>query len=110
MRPLFARLAAAAVAAPALAQTPTFNDVVYATVLRDDGTAMPVRLDVYWNNNAAPVGPAPCIVWIHGGGWVSGTHDNVPQMVRTLLTSGFVVASVEYRLSGEAIFPAQITT
>jgi acetyl esterase/lipase len=101
-------LAAAAIAAPAIAQTATFNDVVYANVLRDDGVSMPVRLDVYWNSNIAPTSPAPCVVWIHGGGWVGGTHDNVPQMVRTLLTSGFVVASVEYRLSGEAIFPAQI--
>lgn len=108
MRSLVAFAAAAAVAAPALAQTPIFNDVVYANVLRDDGIPMPVRLDVYWNNNVAPTAPSPCVVWIHGGGWVGGTHDNVPQMVRTLLSSGFVIASVEYRLSGEAIFPAQI--
>lgn len=108
MRSLIALVGATAVAAPALAQTPTFNDVVYANVPRDDGVSMPVRLDVYWNNNVSPSAPSPCVVWIHGGGWVSGTHDNVPQMVRALLTSGFVVASVEYRLSGEAIFPAQI--
>lgn len=95
-------------AVPALAQTPTLNDVVYATVFRDNGTSMQLHLDVYWNNNLPPASPAPCVLWIHGGGWSGGTHNGIPAGARQLLQDGFVVASVEYRLSGDAIFPAQI--
>lgn len=92
---------------PADAQiTPTFNDVQYATVTRDDGVAMPVSLDLY--APTTPAGPAPLLIWVHGGGWQAGTHNNVPAAALALRDNGFAVASVEYRLSGEAIFPAQI--
>lgn len=46
------------------------------------------------------------IVWIHGGAWRSGSKDKVP--VLDLLERGWAIASVDYRLSGEARFPAQI--
>lgn len=54
-------------------------------------------------------GPFPTVVWIHGGGWESGTRAlgaGVPQ--RALLEAGYAVASVDYRLSREAVFPAQL--
>ena len=46
------------------------------------------------------------IVWIHGGAWRSGSKDKVP--VLGFVEKGWVIASVDYRLSGEARFPAQI--
>ena len=48
----------------------------------------------------------PLLVWIHGGGWRGGSKHGVPWMHQ--LTRGYVVASVEYRFSQKAIFPAQI--
>lgn len=45
------------------------------------------------------------IIWIHGGAWHSGTKDNPPDY---LLKSGYALASIEYRLSTEATFPAMI--
>lgn len=54
-------------------------------------------------------GPFPLIVWIHGGGWHSG--DKQPEGARlaaTFLPHGFAVATVAYRLTTEAPFPAQI--
>lgn len=50
--------------------------------------------------------PVPTIVAIHGGGWQNGSKNSAanPALVR----AGYAVASIEYRLSGEAIFPAQI--
>jgi acetyl esterase/lipase len=48
----------------------------------------------------------PVMVWIHGGGWFSGDKSAPPGM--GLLQRGFVVASINYRLSTEAVFPAQI--
>jgi acetyl esterase/lipase len=53
-------------------------------------------------------------VYVHGGGWVggntrhSGALSDFPQALSRLASEGFVVASVEYRLSGEAAFPAQL--
>jgi acetyl esterase/lipase len=48
----------------------------------------------------------PLIVWIHGGAWLGGDKGGCPA-VRFVLR-GYVVASINYRLSQEAIFPAQI--
>lgn len=60
------------------------------------------RLDLYIP--AEPKGPL--LVWIHGGGWTGGTKDNPPGLA--LLGKGVTVASLEYRFSQDAIFPAQI--
>lgn len=49
---------------------------------------------------------APLIVYVHGGAWRSGSRSSVP--LRTLVARGFAVASVDYRLSPVARFPAQI--
>ena len=48
----------------------------------------------------------PAVVWVHGGAWRAGSKDNTPAM--PLAARDFVVASVGYRLSQEALFPAQI--
>jgi acetyl esterase/lipase len=50
--------------------------------------------------------PRPLMVWIHGGGWYGGDKSAPPGL--GLLLRGYVVASINYRLSGEAVFPAQI--
>ena len=52
--------------------------------------------------------PMPVYVWIHGGGWRGGTKDGGVGQVVPLVRSGFVGATIEYRLTGEAAFPAQI--
>jgi acetyl esterase/lipase len=49
---------------------------------------------------------APLIVWVHGGAWRSGSKKNMP--LGKLVAEGYPVASVDYRLSTEAKFPAQI--
>lgn len=72
----------------------------------------PLELDLY-----TPAGdPAPLIVFVHGGGWRVGTRavfnptwrDWRPDPFERLVGAGFAVASVDYRLSGEAVFPAQL--
>ncbi len=62
------------------------------------------RLDLYLPEKAA--GPLPVIVWIHGGAWSAGSKDNPTAL--PLAAKGFAVASINYRLSQHAIFPAQI--
>lgn len=49
---------------------------------------------------------APLIVWVHGGAWRSGSRKSMP--LGKLVEDGYAVASVDYRLSTEAKFPAQI--
>ena len=57
---------------------------------------------------AYPEEKAPLVVWINGGAWLQLDKDLLlPELVR-LAGAGFVVATVEYRMSSEAVFPAQI--
>lgn len=85
---------------------PSINDMTYATVPLDDGGAASLRMDLWLGSE--PAQPSPLVIWIHGGGWQSGTYNNAPPALSTLLSEGFAVASIQYRLSGQAIFPAQI--
>ena len=52
--------------------------------------------------------PAPCIVFIHGGGWRGGNRKAHSQHICDFAAKGYVVASVQYRLSDVAIWPAQV--
>ena len=64
-----------------------------------------LTLDLYWHDAAKQA--TPLIVWVHGGGWrVGDKSDVMPALL--MLNGGFAVASIGYRLSQEAIFPAQI--
>jgi len=50
----------------------------------------------------------PVLVWIHGGAWRSGDKKEGLKHLVSFARQGFFCASIEYRLSHEAIFPAQI--
>ncbi len=63
-------------------------------------------LDLFVPKTDAADKPLPLIVWIHGGAWLGGSKENFPAL--RFLSSGYAVASLNYRLSPEAIFPAQI--
>jgi acetyl esterase/lipase len=57
---------------------------------------------------APSAGPRPVVMWIHGGAWLGGSRDSGIPMLLPLARRGYFGASIEYRLSSEAIFPAQI--
>ncbi len=48
----------------------------------------------------------PAVIYIHGGGWIGGNQKQAP--ILDLARAGFFAASIEYRLSNEAKWPAQI--
>ncbi|MCG5468134.1 alpha/beta hydrolase [Micromonospora sp. LAH09] len=59
-------------------------------------------------------GPVPVLVWIHGGAWLFGSPKQPAGWLMEVdpftaaIEAGFAVASAQYRLSGEAPFPAQL--
>lgn len=52
--------------------------------------------------------PAPIVLLIHGGGWSSGNKEMTHPMATALCNAGFLCASVQYRLSPEAPYPAAV--
>jgi arylsulfatase A-like enzyme/dienelactone hydrolase len=61
------------------------------------------RLDLYVPANATNL---PLIVWVHGGAWLGGSKERPPAL--PFLKDGYAVASINYRLSQHATFPAQL--
>lgn len=74
-----------------------FSDVEYAQI---DATKL--LLDIYLPKN---VENPNLIIWIHGGAWSGGSKENPPM---EYVENGYALASVNYRLSGEAQFPAML--
>jgi len=76
-------------------------DVAYAT------KSQAQKLDIYIPDEGE--GPFPVILSIHGGAFKSGDKGD-GQVIPMLegIKRGYAVVSINYRLSGEAIFPAQI--
>jgi acetyl esterase/lipase len=72
----------------------------------------PLQLDLYLHTDRRAA--RPLILWVHGGGWNrgdargSGAFADWPGVLAGLAARGYVVASIDYRLSGEARFPAQV--
>ncbi len=79
----------------ALADTQT--DIEYAKV-----GDISLKLDLHRPQGENP----PLIVYVHGGGWRAGSKEDVP--IADLYDKGFAIASVNYRLSTQAVFPAQV--
>ena len=79
----------------------TLSDIPFATV---DGQAL--SLDLYLPDT--PHGLRPLIVWIHGGAWLFGDKAHCPEVIAGMTASGYAVASINYRFSTQAIFPAQL--
>jgi len=97
--PVFALFAWLLSASSIAADEPTISDVPYGSV-----GDISLLLDFYEPTKRLP--ERPLIVWVHGGAWRSGTKAGVP--IAKLREQGFAIASVEYRLSPVAKFPAQI--
>ena len=61
-----------------------------------------LKMDIYMPKDTdKPV----LVVWVHGGAWHSGSKENPPL---NLLKRGYALASIDYRLSIEARFPAML--
>ena len=73
-------------------------------------TSLSLELDLYWIKppDTNPKGQSvPLVIWIHGGGWREGSRKDCHHAL-SLIEIGFAVASISYRLSHQATYPAQI--
>lgn len=61
-------------------------------------------LDLYLPKDTK--GPLPVVVWVHGGGWMNGSKQN--PKAKYLVEHGYAVASIDFRQSHDAMWPAQI--
>ena len=75
----------------------TQADIEYAKV-----GEVSLKLDLHRPQAENP----PLIVYVHGGGWRAGSKKDMP--IVDLYDKGFAIASVDYRLSPQAAFPAQV--
>jgi acetyl esterase/lipase len=81
---------------------PTYPELVYASLSSAE------KLDLYIPTSGP--GPFPVVVMVHGGAFMMGDKSDGTGLagVDQLLAAGYAVASINYRLSAEAKYPAQI--
>lgn len=65
------------------------------------------KLDLYLPEKR-PEKPLPLIAYIHGGGWEGGSKDEAGVTLQFMQQGGYAGASIGYRLTQEARWPAQI--
>ncbi len=107
--PFFSVLALCLILGPTSAQKQNIDikpDIPYRTA--PAGKEVPE----YWKLDLAipkkGKNPFPAVVCIHGGGWRAGNRKQLSKLTQVLAKKGFVAATISYRLSNVAKFPAQI--
>ena len=83
------------------------EDIPFAEVATAEGGRMVLNMDAAfpsWGGDA----PLPAVVYIHGGGWFVGSQHEGADAIQVLAEGGYFAVSIEYRLGGEAPFPAAL--
>lgn len=98
----------------ALTDLTTSRDIAYSTRPNEGGIqytsgnnkaneigtpTLTLTLDVALPPNATPTSPQPLIVGIHGGGYTAGNKEDLNDILMTYAQAGYVVASINYRLT-----------
>ncbi|MBK7629525.1 MAG: alpha/beta hydrolase [Ignavibacteriales bacterium] len=77
------------------------NNLVYKLIGKRN-----LKLDLFIPDSSEK--PIPIVVFIHGGGWRSGNKSFQHPLANEIAAKGFLCASIEYRLSPEAKYPAAV--
>lgn len=84
--------------------------ILHGNIPYNNDTLQKHLLDIYLPANAK--GKLPLVIFVHGGGWLSNNkYADMGYMKKTvaeIVSSGFALASIDYRFSTQAVFPAQI--
>ena len=69
----------------------------------------PLLLDIYKPADASPSAPLPVVMFMYGGGWMTGNRHQLKFFRgQEYVRHGYALVAIEYRSSEAAIFPAQI--
>ena len=91
-----------AINAPKPANVRIYPDLAYI-----QGGSPRQKLDLYLPS-PVPADPLPLIVYLHGGGWKKGSKADGRRFAFRMVSQGYAVACIGYRLSDEELFPAQL--
>lgn len=84
--------------------------ILHGNIPYNNDTLPKHLLDIYLSANAR--GKLPLVIFIHGGGWLGNDkYADMGYMKKTvseIVSSGFALASIDYRFSTKAVFPAQM--
>src|SRR6478735_6640600 len=84
--------------------------ILHENIPYNNDTLKKHQLDIYLPANTK--GSVPLVILVHGGGWLTNDkYADIGYMKKTvneILSSGFALASIDYRYSTQAVFPAQI--
>ena len=80
-------------------------NLVYATLPDTPYGKRALHLDLF---RPAKEGKYPALLMVHGGGWRSGNRTMEEPMAQQIAAHGYVTATIEYRLSPEALYPAAV--
>ena len=84
--------------------------ILHGNIAYNNDTLANHLLDIYLPPNTK--GKVPLVIFIHGGGWLGNDkYADIGYMKKTvaeIVSSGFALASIDYRFATQAIFPAQI--
>ena len=84
--------------------------ILYGNIRYNNDTIPKHLLDIYLPENAK--GKVPLVILIHGGGWLSNNkYADIGYMKKTvaeIVSNGYALASIDYRFSTQAVFPAQM--
>jgi len=84
--------------------------VLHANLKYNNDTLQKHLLDIYLPANVK--GKVPLVIFVHGGGWLSNDkYADMGYMKKTvaeIVSAGFALASIDYRFSTQAVFPAQM--
>lgn len=83
---------------------------LHGNIPYNDDTLKKHLLDIYLPPNTS--GKVPLVIWVHGGGWLSNDKyadmGYMKAMIAEIINQGYALASIDYRFSTQAVFPAQM--
>lgn len=86
-----------------------YTNIIYKTAPDRIGRpAFPQRCHMIFPDDVLSSGKRPVFLWIGGGGWMTSTPERRMPELGYYAAAGFAVVSVGYRVSSEALWPAQL--
>jgi acetyl esterase/lipase len=81
------------------------SDVVYSQQPIYGDSNVPLEMDILQPEGKKPL---PAVVFVPGGGFMSANNDKSVQQRMTISEAGYVVASIEYRVTPQSTFPSPL--